>query len=335
MGSLRSGFTKGEYVMNETIKTIHFNLLFLVLISISTQLHAQKCMFVSSYHIGYAWSDGVERGLRETLVGKCELKQFNMDTKRNKKEEDKRAAALKAKELIESWRPDVVITADDNAAKYLIQPYFKDHKIPFVFCGINWNVDAYNFPYSNTTGMVEVAPIDALFEKAKTILGPAKNAIYIGANTLTEKKNLKRFQQAAQKHNITLDYRLVNSRQGWMDAYLSAQESDFILVGSHSGISDWNENIVVDFVKTSTQKLSLTNHGWMMPFSVLGLVKVPEEHGEWAALAALEILRGTKPSDIPIVSNRRWDILINSFLLQQSGIEINQSLLRKAKKVGL
>lgn len=321
--------------MNETIKTIHFNLIFLVLIFISTQLYADRCLFVSSYHTGYAWSDGVERGLRKNLVGKCELKQFNMDTKRNKKEDDIRGAALKAKELIESWKPDVVITADDNAAKYLIKPYFKDHKIPFVFCGINWNVDAYNFPYSNTTGMVEVAPIDALFEKAKIILGSANNAIYIGASTLTEKKNLKRFQQAAQKHNITLDYRLVNSRQEWMDAYRSAQKSDFILVGSHSGISDWNENMVMDFVKSSTKKLSLTNHGWMMPFSVLGLVKDPEEHGEWAALAALEILRGTKPSDIPIVSNRRWDILLNSVLLQQSGIEINQSLLRKAKKVGL
>lgn len=321
--------------MNQTIKTMQRKWIFLVLISISTQVYADKCLFISSYHTGYAWSDGVERGLRETLLGKCELKQFNMDTKRNKKEEEKRKIAIKAKKLIESWKPDVVITADDNAAKYLIQPYFKDHKIPFVFCGINWNVDDYRFPYSNTTGMVEVAPIDALFEKAKAILGSPKKAIYIGANTLTEKKNLKRFQQAARKHAITLDYRLVNSRQEWIDAYHSAQKFDFILVGSHSGINDWNEKAMVEFVKSSTKKLSLTNHGWMMPYSVLGLVKVPEEHGEWAGLAAIEILRGTKPSDIPIVSNRRWDILLNSFVLQQSGIEINQSLLRKAKKLNL
>ncbi len=321
--------------MDKTINTLLIKCTFLVLISISTQLHASKCLFISSYHTGYAWSDGVERGLRETIQGKCELKQFNMDTKRNKKEEEKRRAALKAKELIESWKPDVVITADDNAAKYLLQPYFREHEIPFVFCGINWNVDEYGFPYSNTTGMVEVAPIDALFAKAKAILGSPKRAVYIGANTLTEQKNLKRFQQAAQKHDITLDYRLVNSRQEWIDAYRSAQKLDFVLVGSYSGIDDWNEKAVVDFVKSSTQKLSLTNHGWMMPYTILGLVKVPEEHGEWAALAALEILRGTKPSDIPIVSNRRWEILLNSVVLQQSGIEINESLLRKAKKVSL
>lgn len=321
--------------MDKTINTMLTIWIFLVLISISTQLHASKCLFISSYHTGNAWSDGVERGLRETIQGKCELKQFNMNTKRNKKEEEKIRAALKAKELIESWKPDVVITADDNAAKYLLQPYFIDHKIPFVFCGINWNIDEYGLPYSNTTGMVEVAPIDALFTKAKVILGSPKRAIYIGANTLTEKKNLKRFQQAAQKHDITLDYRLVNSRQEWIDAYRGAQKSDFVLVGNYSGINDWNKKAVAEFVKSSTKKLSLTNYGWMMPYTILGLVKVSEEHGEWAGLAALEILRGTKPSDIPIVSNRRWDILVNSVVLQQSGIEINESLLRKAKKINL
>ncbi|NIT35543.1 MAG: hypothetical protein GTN49_03415, partial [candidate division Zixibacteria bacterium] len=58
---------------------------------------ASKCLFVSSYHKGYAWSDGVERGLRSVLEGKCELRQFDMDTKRNKSTEYKIQSALKAK----------------------------------------------------------------------------------------------------------------------------------------------------------------------------------------------------------------------------------------------
>ena len=83
---------------------------------------AKKCLFVSSYHQGYAWSDGVERGLRSVLEGECEIRQFDMDTKRRKSMPDKKQAALEAKALIGSWQPDVVIAADDNAAKYLIQP---------------------------------------------------------------------------------------------------------------------------------------------------------------------------------------------------------------------
>ena len=64
---------------------------------------------------------------------------FRMDTKRNTDEEFKKTAALKAKAEIEASKPDVVIAADDNASKYLIQPYFKDASLPFVFCGVNWD----------------------------------------------------------------------------------------------------------------------------------------------------------------------------------------------------
>lgn len=298
-----------------------------------SQALANKCLFISSYHKGYAWSDGVENGLRETLDGKCDLKQFDMDTKRNKDEASKKQAAQKAKDLIESWKPDVVITADDNAAKYVIKPFFKDHQVPFVFCGVNWNVDEYGFPYSNATGIVEVAPIDVLFDNARHIQGGAHQAIYIGANTLTEKKNLNRFKHASEKHGIVMDHRLVNTTKEWLDAYKEAQGYDFVVVGSNSGINDWNTVSVSDFVVKNTTTLTLTNHGWMMPYTLLGLTKIPEEHGEWAALAALAILDGIKPSEIPIVSNRKWDIWINHAILQQSGIRFPESLLRKAKKI--
>ncbi len=303
------------------------------LVLMSSNALAGKCLFVSSYHKGYAWSDGVERGLRATLAGKCELKQFDMNTKRHKDEESKKKAALHAKQLIETWKPDVVITADDNAAKYLIQPYFKDHAVPFVFCGINWNVDGYGFPYKNTTGIVEVAPIDALFERARKIQGTVESAMYIGADTLTEKKNLSRFISAARKHNVFLDNRLVSTTADWVAAYKKAQDYDFVIIGSSSGINDWKAEEVRQSVQSFSKSLSLTNHGWMMPFTILGLTKVPEEHGEWAGQAALAILDGAKPTDLPIVSNRKWDIWVNHNILKRSSIRLPKALIRKAKKV--
>ncbi len=51
------------------------------------------------------------------------LKIIHIDTKRNKAEEYKRNAALDAKAVIDSWKPEVVITSNDIAAKYLIVPY--------------------------------------------------------------------------------------------------------------------------------------------------------------------------------------------------------------------
>tara|TARA_B100000676_G_scaffold2549_1_gene2365 strand:+ start:985 stop:1191 length:207 start_codon:yes stop_codon:yes gene_type:complete len=47
-------------------------------------------------------------------AGKCELRQFDMDTKTAKSEADKRSTALKVRSLIEAWQPSVVITAQYN-----------------------------------------------------------------------------------------------------------------------------------------------------------------------------------------------------------------------------
>ncbi|MEJ2619656.1 MAG: hypothetical protein P8163_05215 [Candidatus Thiodiazotropha sp.] len=292
-----------------------------------------KCLYISSYHQGYAWSDGVERGLRKSIGTQCELKQIDMDTKRHKDEAYKQQVAKEARDLILSWKPDVVITADDNAAKYVIQLYFKGHEIPFVFCGINWNVDAYGFPYSNTTGMVEVAPIDVLFNKARSIRVGAERAVYLGADTLTEEKNAVRFEEMAEKIGLQLDRHLVASMAEWLAAYETAQEYDFLIIGSNSGINDWNESEVIDRLKLTTHILSLTTHNWMMPYSMLGFTKIPEEHGEWAAKAALAILDGVSPTDIPIVSNRKWEIWVNHSMLEVSGLKLPGPLVRKAKKL--
>ena len=66
---------------------------------------------------------------------------------------------------------------------------------------------------------------------------------------------------------------------------------------------------------------------------MFGMTKVPEEHGEWAASTALAILAGTRPGDIPIVANRKWDIWINQAWLDVAGIQLPRPLLAKAKRV--
>ena len=290
-------------------------------------------MFVSSYHPGYAWSDGVERGIRSVLEDKCEIRQFNMDTKRNKHPEHMKKAGLEVKQLIDSWKPDIVITADDNAAKYVIQAHYKDHEVPFVFCGVNWTADEYGFPYSNVTGMVEVAPIYPLLEKVKDLIPDAKRAIYLGADTVTEKKNLARFEKALGKYDIHLDSALADTMYDWLNSYARAQQYDFIIVGSNSGIHNWDRERVVNAIKTPSKKLSVTNHGWMMPYTMLGFTKVPEEQGEWAAQAALSILAGVEIAKIAIIPNRKWDIWTNSSLMQAGNIMLPEGLILKSKHV--
>ncbi|MCB1744631.1 MAG: hypothetical protein KDK91_29975, partial [Gammaproteobacteria bacterium] len=293
-----------------------------------------RCLYVSSYHSGYAWSDGVERGLRSVITDQCELRQVDMDTKRNKDKDYKVAKALEIKGLIETWKPDVVITSDDNAAKFLIAPHFKDSSIPFVFCGVNWSAEEYGFPTRNITGMIEIAPIRPMLRSAIGMSKSTGRALYIGADTLTEKKNYNRFAEAAPEFNLSVQSRLVSTSDEWIEAYEAGQRYDFIIIGSNSGIEDWDADRVAAAVAEKARVLSVTNHDWMMPFTMVGFNKVAEEQGEWAANTALEILRGTPPASIAMTQNRRWDISLNQPLLAVTELRVPKSLASRARPYG-
>lgn len=47
------------------------------------------------------------------------------------------------------------------------------------------------------------------------------------------------------------------------------------------------------------RKPAIATDEFIMAYAVIGLVKTQVDQGEWAARAALEILKGKKPSDIP------------------------------------
>lgn len=299
----------------------------------SSVVFAERCLFVSSYHQGYDWADGVERGVRSVLKDKCELRQINMDTKRHKDEAFIKAKALEVKQFIEEWQPDVVIAADDNASKYLVVPFYRDAELPIVFCGVNWTVEEYGYPYSNVTGMIEVSPIRDIFEKIQQILSNPRAGIYIGADTLTEKKSYERYRRIAQRYNIKLDARLSSTMQEWQDTYIDAQKADFLILGTKSGINDWDDEKALQVVFAHSQKLSITDYEWMVEFSLMGLTKVAEEQGRWAATTALKILAGAEPNSIPIIPNRDWDMYINASMLARTPIELPQYIILKSKMV--
>ena len=292
---------------------------------------AWTCVYVSSYHKGYTWSDGVERGLRSALQGQCNIVQFDMDSKRNRSEPYIKQKAQEIAAEITRIKPDVLIVSDDNAAKYLAVPYFNGGELPVVFCGINWTVDEYNFSPANVTGMVEVAPVRPLLHWAKKLKKGASGR-YIGAKTLTAEKNIAHVEKVAVKLGIKLESVLVDNQVEWRNAFDKTDGVDFIYIGSSAGISDWDEQTNSQFIRQHVDKLLLTNHDWMMPIAMLGFVKIPEEHGVWAGKTALAIHQGLSIDRIPVISNREWEIYENPSLLNITEISLPKALRAKAKK---
>ena len=311
-------------------------LLFLIVVSLGLcQIaYAKNCLYVSSYHAGNKWNDGIERGLDKVLAGKCTVDKFYMDTKRNKGKAFARKMALAAKKHIEVTKPDIVIACDDNASKYLIKPYYKDATLPFVFCGINWTTKEYGYPYRNVTGMVEISPIQPLQKVVRNIVSKVKNGVFISADVLSQRKDYERYKKDYANNSISIRGVFVKNLLEWKKAYKRAQQADFVIIGNNAGIGDWDETNAVQYVKQHAKVFSVTNHQWMMPYSMFAMTKIPEEQGEWAAQLALSILAGEKPVNLPVISNRRWNIYVNPALLEKASITLPPHLLNKSVKVG-
>lgn len=279
----------------------------------------KKILHIDSYHEGNFWNDAIANTLQDTLAGTgVELKIFRMDTKRNPSEEFKQQAALQAKALIEEFQPDVVTASDDNAAKYLIMPYYKDADLPFVFCGVNWDASTYGFPYENVTGMVEVSPAPKIIEMLRRYAKGDKIG-YLTEDTPTKRKE-KEFH--SQLFGIEYDgVYLVNTFDEWKQSFLQAQqEMDMLIILGVAAVSDWDDEEARVFTEQHTQIPTGTDFGWLMHVAMLGVGKSPEEQGRWAAKAALKILEGVPPGNIPLAYNKEGTLYFNKNIAANLGI---------------
>lgn len=284
------------------------------------QDHAgKKILYIDSYHISYPASHDLRIGLKKILQEtEVELRIFEMDTKRNPKETYIEKAALQAKQLIDDFQPDVVIISDDNAAKFLLKPYFKDTELPFVFCGINWDASIYGLPYKNTTGMIEVALVSEIHRHLKKY-AKGKRVGFLGGDRLSERKNREYY---GRRFNIAFEKTyFAETFSQWKNYFLKLQdEVDMVMLTTHTGILDWDEEQARAFVEKNKTIPVGTEHEWEMPYALIGVTKDFAEMGAWAAHAALSILDGTPPNQIPMSANKKGRLYFNRRLAKKLGI---------------
>lgn len=293
----------------------------------------KKILLINSYHEGYEWSDGIEAGALDILKGTgVELRFFRMDTKRNDSVEYGKQAGLEAKAVIDAFKPDIVIAADDNAQKYVVVPYLKNTGLPVVFCGVNWDASIYGYPCENITGMIEV---DLLPELLEHLVKYAKGSRvgFLAADVEVERKLADFYNEnfCGRKMKIYL----TKTFDQWKKEFVRAQgEVDVLVNHNNAGLTDWDGNDAEAFVLREVKIPLGSPAPWMARFNLITVAIDPKEQGEYAALTALRILDGTKPSDIPLVTNKRANLILNMNIAHRLGIVFDSALLETAEIIG-
>jgi hypothetical protein len=208
-------------------------------------------------------------------------------------------------------------------------PYYKNGSLPFLFCGVNYSADAYGFPFSNVTGMIEVAPVIKLIYSLKHFTR-VETVGYLAQDTLTERKD-----GAYAKRDIREEFieRYVKTFEEWKREFLELQDKvDVLIVGNNGGIKGWNEQQAQRFVEDSTRIPTGCLLDWLTAYAFLGATRLASEQGEYVAKTALEILDGASVDNIPIVRNTQADIIINLRIANKLGLKIPKSFRKIASR---
>lgn len=291
----------------------------------------KKALYINSYHEGYAWSDGIQKSIKDTLgPAGIEVKVFLMDTYKNKSAEHLAKVSLEAKKIIEDWKPDVVLISDDPGMKGVYAPFYKDKDLPFVFCGVNWDATAYGVPSKNITGMLEVCPVKELLAEMNKIT-PGKTIGFLASEGMTPQKDL---ENCSKLLNVKMESVLAKDFAAWKQGFLDLQSKvDLLIIGPNAGISDWNEAEGVKFVEQNSKIVAGSWHDYLNGLSLVAFNKMPAEQGVWAAKSAIEILKGQSPSSIPIVSNKSGELVINTRIAKQLKAKLTDEMLQSAKLI--
>lgn len=281
------------------------------------------CFYLASYAPGYAWQDGITEAVTHGLAGVCRLQVHYMDSKKVTDPAQLEALGEKARQAIMRAKPAILLASDDNAMKYVVQPYFRNVPLPVVFCGLNDTGQPYGLPYKNTTGMVEKMPfkkmMQALHLYQRVSHKPALKVALFVSHSTTSEKNIHTFTRLLGKQKIPLTVIKVQNFTQWKQQFAALNQQavpDVLLLGNTAPIPDWQTEEAEVWVKQHTRKFTLAYLPNMRPYALINIEKSPQEQGAWMAASARAILlKGYQPDEMNIVPNRQFPVMVNQVLL--------------------
>ncbi len=109
-------------------------------------LNKPRVLIVHSYATDFSWVRDINTGINRVLKGKPALvRWYYLDTKRNPDPEYKIRAGAAARKEVLKWKPDIIISIDDNAQDMVAKYFVGSPSINIVFTGINATPQQYGF----------------------------------------------------------------------------------------------------------------------------------------------------------------------------------------------
>ncbi len=301
-----------------------------------------KILLVHSYHTGYPWVDGITRGVRMSLSGSnVDLQIFYMDTQRQTSEEWKIEAGRRAREVVDEWKPDVIIAADDNAQKYFVTTFPESEQASqFVFCGVNAEPAEYGYPAANVTGVLERPHFETSFDMLAKIQPKVKRIAFITDNSPTSKGVITHLRSLKMNYEV-ISIDAPDTFAQWQEAVEQGMKmADALAVFNYHTVQQSNSSqrmVPAEVMRWTAENCNIPIIGFQI-FTVddgalCGYLESAVEHGMKAGGMAMKIVEGTPAGDIPLITALEGQSMLNLITARRLGIRIPAKLIAQTDVV--
>lgn len=347
------------------MKSIFLIGLGLLLASLAYGEQQKKRIFVvSSYHKDYLWSQSTQEGLTGAMLdfgyldniqqandftkndyvesSRVLIKKAWMDTKRKNSLREIAQGTVCIMQMIDEFKPDLVMLGDDNAANY-IGNQLLDTPVPVVFWGINGLplkyglVDSMDSPGHNITGVWQVGyPVESI-ELLQTLVPEAKTFAILACDSETSRPRVKQIQNLARKGKLPLklvDAVVTNSFSEFKKLTLElVPRVDAFFILNHDTLIDdqGNHMDMLDVGKWYLENVKKPETSPEPQFVIEGMLSTASDSGYNQSYKAFEMAfdileQGLNPSSMRTVVPPKGPLMVNRIRAKTLGISLEDKM---------
>ena len=289
-------------------------------------------VIINSYHQGFKWTDEITSAVISKMSSQLNNLEFHVEYMDSKRHPDKefrdifyRSIAPKYK----SFRPDIIITSDDNALDF-VKRYHRDlfPATPVIFCGVNKISNALSVERNYFSGLIETLDIVANIELIQHLMPEIKEIVIVSDGTTTGLGTRQMVLEVENQHQ-DIDFTYLNGEdlntEQMLESLKQLGRFSAVLVPAwyldKDGNTFDNTTIYPLIVKASAVPVFATSSANLGLGIVGGKLNSGIIQGEYAAYQALRILFGeVSIKDLPVETNSQNKFMFDHFQLSRFGI---------------
>ncbi len=320
----------------------------------------KRILVVSSYHREYLWSQSTQDGLVNAMIdlgyldNKAQAEVFTrtdetqssrvhvikmwMDTKRRNTSSDIARETARITDRIDSFRPDLVMLGDDNAANY-IGNRLLDTETPVVFWGINGLplkyglVDSMDQPGHNVTGVWQQGYHKESLEYLQRLRPDLKTFAILACDSATAQANVKQIRYLAQRGMLPMEMKdivVTSSASTFKQRALELQDKvdAFFVLNHDTLVNDHGEHVdMMEIGRWYLENIRIPEVSHEDQFVREGMLLTANDSGFNQGYRAFEMAydileQGHDPAMVRTVTPQRGPVMVNRQRAAMLGISI-------------